>query len=379
MGNGRRYCKIPVPFSRRLEATIGTGDEDAADAAPGWDAITRATDRLYPGQEPRHVGTIAPLALGGHDPLSGISVWRRADPVPHWHYVTYGFSELYGKQWSDPAVSGYGFELTFRLARDAMEDGDPLGWVFSLLQNVARYVFRTGNGFDDGHWMNANGPISLDHKTIIESIGFIFDPELPAIDTPNGRLAFLQMVGLTLDEERAAKHWDTRKLLEALQPAMPLWVTDLSRHSLLERSDIRERVEEGTRRDGSSTGLILTDVLDWRVERHPLRSASVAITIGAAQIEGLTTLLRLRLPFGRPLHVIGGSVRIAFTPGDADIVHDADDELCVQLTPATVDVLERTLRARAGTYAVPSLAAVRWDVQESPIRDMSGKVIRTIG
>ncbi|KAG1606612.1 hypothetical protein G6F45_013943 [Rhizopus arrhizus] len=37
-------------------------------------------------------------------------------PVPHWHYITYGFSELYAKESSDADASGYGSELTFRLA-----------------------------------------------------------------------------------------------------------------------------------------------------------------------------------------------------------------------------------------------------------------------
>ncbi|MDI9654077.1 suppressor of fused domain protein, partial [Burkholderia cenocepacia] len=54
--------------------------------------------------------------LGGPDPLDGISVWRRAAPVPHWHFVTYGLSELYAKESDDPAVSGFGFELTMRVA-----------------------------------------------------------------------------------------------------------------------------------------------------------------------------------------------------------------------------------------------------------------------
>jgi suppressor of fused-like protein len=77
--------------------------------------------------------------------------------------------------------------------------------------------------------MTANGPIALDTATELCSMGFAFDPELPVLDTPHGRLAFRQVVGLTIDEERAAKRWDTRQLLDALLPYMPLWVTDLGR------------------------------------------------------------------------------------------------------------------------------------------------------
>lgn len=41
------------------------------------------------------------------------TVWKfgKAETgVPHWHYVTYGYSELYEKECEDPAVSGYGLK-----------------------------------------------------------------------------------------------------------------------------------------------------------------------------------------------------------------------------------------------------------------------------
>ncbi|GAB2914304.1 hypothetical protein GCM10027093_61040 [Paraburkholderia jirisanensis] len=65
------------------------------DGAPGWKAIDCALARLYPGQQPKHYGTLIKWRLGGPDPLDGISVWKRKDPVPHWHFVTYGLTELY--------------------------------------------------------------------------------------------------------------------------------------------------------------------------------------------------------------------------------------------------------------------------------------------
>ncbi|GAA3863289.1 suppressor of fused domain protein [Tessaracoccus defluvii] len=85
------------------------------DSAPGWDAIDAALLPLYPEQEPGHYGSLPGMA-GGNNPLQGISVYRRTDPVPHWHFVTYGFTELFGKETDDPETSGFGFELTMRLA-----------------------------------------------------------------------------------------------------------------------------------------------------------------------------------------------------------------------------------------------------------------------
>ena len=116
-----------------------TGEEDVE--AIGWDAIDSVLLPIYGGREPRHYGTILPMMLGGNDPLQGISVYKNLLPEPHYHFVTYGFSELYEKESEDPELSGYGFELTFRLACDASDPEEPPRWPLNLLQNIARYVF----------------------------------------------------------------------------------------------------------------------------------------------------------------------------------------------------------------------------------------------
>ncbi|MCA8274989.1 suppressor of fused domain protein [Burkholderia sp. AU30280] len=360
------------------DATHDPQDRATDDSAPGWDAIDGALARVYPGQAPKHYATLLKWRLGGRDPLDGISVWRRAEPVPHWHFVTYGLSELYAKESEDPAVSGFGFELTMRVARGGADEAPP-NWVFSFLQNLARYVFQSGNAFDDGHWMTANGPIALDTGTQLCSMGFAFDPELPAIDTPHGSLAFLQIVGLTLDEERAAKRWRTRALLDTLLPHMPLWVTDLGRASLLERADVRAEVDAGTQRDGSSSGYLFTDVLRWETRKRLLRAPVIEITVGARQVDELVTLLPLRLPFDRPFGLVGHDGAVRFVRGDANGVTDEDGTLTLRLTDATVQALARTLQPRAGEYALDGLDGVRWRVEKTVIRDAQGNAVQTIG
>jgi len=84
--------------------------------------------------------------LGGPDPLDGISAYVRTEPVPHWHYISYGMSELYEKESDNPEQSGWGFEFTFRLARNPADHEIPL-WPANLMQNLARYVFQSGNWF----------------------------------------------------------------------------------------------------------------------------------------------------------------------------------------------------------------------------------------
>ena len=174
---------------------------------------------------------------------------------PHWHYVTYGFSELYEKETDDPAVSGYGFELTFRLKRG--EEEQPPVWPMNLLQNLARYVFTSGNVFGPGHHMNANGPIALETDTQLTALGFCTDPELGELDTPNGRLTFLQVVGLTADEMEGMICWDGEKFLTELERHLPLCITDLDRNSQMSNTEFRTAWLQGVERDGSSTGSFL--------------------------------------------------------------------------------------------------------------------------
>lgn len=81
----------------------------------GWDYITDTFEKIYPTQtEPLHFGTLISYQLGGEDPLEGISVY---DGGNFWHFVTYGFSELFEKESENKEYSGYGFELTVKLKK----------------------------------------------------------------------------------------------------------------------------------------------------------------------------------------------------------------------------------------------------------------------
>ena len=63
--------------------------------APGWAAIDAALAPIYGEREPLHYAPPLHMAAGGNDPLDGISVYVRDD---HFHFVTYGFTELYQKE-----------------------------------------------------------------------------------------------------------------------------------------------------------------------------------------------------------------------------------------------------------------------------------------
>ncbi len=198
------------------------------DGAPGWDAIDKALGTLYPNQEPKHFGTAIKYMLGGPDPIDGFSIFKAED---HLHLVTYGFSDLYYNEDSVGAdFSKYGFEITMRLS---LEEEDPY-WAMNMIQNIARYVFESGKWFEAGHYMPANGPIKLESDTKLVGLAFDSDPKLKSIDTPHGKVEFLQIFGLTQKELDQIMNVDknAENVLKKHKKINSLLITDLNREEI---------------------------------------------------------------------------------------------------------------------------------------------------
>lgn len=203
-----------------------TQDRDA-----GWKAIAAALEAVYPGAEPAHWGTVQRYSEGGRDPLDGVSAYAVEDP-PHWHYVTFGFSELHAKTSKNLEESGWGFELSFRLKRGRQESKAPL-WPVPMLQNLARYVFNNHRPFEDGHYIGWGQPITSHEPTGLEAMIFRADPVLKTIETPNGRVTFVEAIAITQDEYELVMNRGTEELLPRLLAANPLAIVDIERSSLL--------------------------------------------------------------------------------------------------------------------------------------------------
>ncbi len=205
--------------------------EFSEDDSVGWLEIDKVFDQLYPEQEPKHFAPAISYMLGGESPLDGVSIYESKKQEDHFHFVTYGFSELY---YNEEKVNGefskWGFELTFRLKPFEADNGNP-SWAVALLQNIAKYVFSTGNWFEEFHYMPANGPIRLDTETDITALVFVNDPEIKKIQTPHGEVSFLQIVGITSAEyEHIKENPETvEELVNKLKENNPLLVTDLNR------------------------------------------------------------------------------------------------------------------------------------------------------
>jgi hypothetical protein len=347
--------------------------------AAGWDAIEAQMSKLYGAQEPKHYAAMLPYMLGGKDPLNGISAYKAELPYPHWHFITFGFSELYEKESEDPEYSGYGFELTFRLAW-TVEEQEPPAWAMSLLQNMARYVFSSGNIFASGHHLDANGPICLGADTKLTALAFTDDPELPAIDTPNGRVEFLQMVGITGDELEAMMSWNTNAFLHACNEVLPAYITDLSRDSLLQMPGIADAVRQGIERDGSNTGFFFVDQLDWEPAQKRLLSKTPAVLImGAKQAGTVAKLLRGRLLKGKELTLTSRELQVVLESAQDTSFEEGDKQVRISLSEAAVQELSVTLRPVEGEYKLSAAKGLIVRVRKTFIKDQEGNVVETIG
>lgn len=207
-------------------------EEDAV----GWLEIDKVVEGIYGDQKPRHYAPPVHYMVGGEDPLDGVSIYDSQKDMFHRHLVSYGMSELYyNEEAAGGEFSKWGFEFTFRLKPFA-EDGDDPTWVVNLMNNLARYVIKSGKWFEEYHVIPANGPIRLNSTAEINIVGvaFVSDPELGKIQTPHGEVSFLQMVGLTANEmdritSANSAYDEVKKVLDEIKTTNPLMITDLLR------------------------------------------------------------------------------------------------------------------------------------------------------
>jgi hypothetical protein len=198
---------------------------------PGLDAINVKEKEVYGDLEPTHWATVVPYELGGEDPLWAIECFKSDNQQKHIHYLTLGFTNLwYNEDFAEDDINGFGFELTFRYA-PLKDDKEVPTWPANFLQNIAKYVFKSQKGFDDFHYMSANGPIRSGTDTQITAFTFFTDTEMGVIDTPHGTVKFLQLFGITSNEyiDLKEKKYTAGELIGKHKLHNPLLITDLSR------------------------------------------------------------------------------------------------------------------------------------------------------
>ncbi|HJC64943.1 MAG TPA: suppressor of fused domain protein [Candidatus Blautia merdavium] len=202
---------------KKKEKTKENNSEDAN--VQGWDAITNECERVYPNQKnPIHYGTLINWKLGGNDPLEGVSIYDGGD---YWHFVTYGLSELYEKETENSDISGYGMEFTFKLKKDNYKNEEAeIKGICGILQSIARITFTKGEVFHAYEYLYTGQTQGIDTEMKSNITGFIMIPDnkLNSINTPNGKVDFVEFIGATDSELIAlkSKELDVKSLYEKI-------------------------------------------------------------------------------------------------------------------------------------------------------------------
>jgi suppressor of fused-like protein len=299
----------------------------------------------------------APHRFRAGGPLREVTTHRvtqRVGDPSHWHLVTYGLSELDSKESEDLSLSGWGFELTFRLAAGA-DDAEPL-WAVDLLTNLAAYVWSSGHPFSPGHHLDLRGPIRIDGGGELTAAVVVIDPTLGVMTGPFGAVEFFQIVALTADELELCRSWSTDGVIGLVAALDPLLVTDLGRRSIASDPSVAVRVGLS-----ESEGLAELRVASLRWRARPLGRTVAQLGAGAAAALGPALRRQLVEP-GASFRVIGDDCEIRFVATGTATWRVDGARLEVRVPPDEVDGLAALFDGRIGWGHRPSWPGLRWRV-----------------
>jgi cell wall assembly regulator SMI1 len=175
-------------------------------AKTGCDALNAELQRCHPG--------LTPVRLEGPEdsPVRWVEAWPVESP-PHWHLVTFGLTDLEVSE-VPTRKSGWGQELTVRVARGA--EPTPPEWAVDLLHELAHEVRQYRQALEEEEPLDIDTDAGGMHAVVMTP-----DPTLSTLRTVNGRVDFLQAVGLTEEEVDL----EPSEVLEALRAEDPLLLT----------------------------------------------------------------------------------------------------------------------------------------------------------
>lgn len=148
--------------------------------------------------------------------------------------MTYGLSEIYEKETDDEEISGYGMEFTFKLKKDHYENEEnEIKCICGILQAIARITFTKGEIFNAFEYLYAGQTAGIDSRQKSNITGFITVPDdkFKEIDTPNGKVSFVEFIGATDRELKAIKNKEIR--VKELYEKLGTDVTDYNRQSVI--------------------------------------------------------------------------------------------------------------------------------------------------
>jgi hypothetical protein len=272
--------------------------------------------------------------------VEAVSLHRVADPE-HWHLVTYGLTELYAKETSERHVSGWGFELTFRV----FSPEEPPLWAVDFLASLSAYVWSGGHPFAEGHLVDLRGPIRMDSQSPITAAVIVDDRRLPPLAGPFGAVHFLQVVGLTADELELCRAWNVEGVRELLSRTDPLLVTALDRSSVAADPRYAEEIAARVRSEGSSLHELRIGTL--RIRRRRRGQADVQLGSGAAAALG-PALRRELLAEGAAFTVVGDEAELRFTVAPEPGWRWIEEGIEAAVSPAGVEYVAGLFDGRTG-------------------------------
>ena len=169
--------------------------------APGWEAIDAEFDRLYV-----------------YDMGNGCR-----------HIVTYGMTELYADEKAfGGEFSRWGYEMTLKLKADSAEE---CMWALDMLSNLARYTYTSERWFEPFECIHGGTPLHAGTDSKITSLITVADTSAQSLDTLNGKVDFIQLVGITEEEYQAIQQdlENIHKLIELMKQDNPDLATDMNR------------------------------------------------------------------------------------------------------------------------------------------------------
>jgi len=274
----------------------------------GAAAIDEHVDHADGGPEVDRFHPRPPNRFSRVGSVEDISLHEISDPR-HWHLVTYGLSELHSKQSRDKDLSGWGFELTFRVL-----DEETPRWAVDFLASLAGYVWSSRHPFAEGHNLDLSGPIRLGGDSHLTAAMIVEDPVLGSLAGPFGMVQFLQVVGLTAGELELCRAWNTDGVRELLARDDPLLVTRLDRPAIDDDPRWVDEIQRRTREEGSSLSELRVATL--RVYRRIRRGHVVEMGVGAASALGPALRRELVAP-GAVFSVVGDEHDVRFVVDEA--------------------------------------------------------------
>ena len=170
--------------------------------SPGWQAIDDAFEKLYPGQNPDHFGTImtSRAIFGGDEYLDGFSVYSSSKGYKH--LVSYGMTVLYGDEEAFGGEwNGWGYEMTMKLKE---KDTESCMWAIDMMSNLARYTYKTGRFFEPNQYVKGSGTsLHIGTDSLITALLLVNDTEAEPQTSVYGKTEFIQLVGITESEIQA--------------------------------------------------------------------------------------------------------------------------------------------------------------------------------